>query len=45
MGMLTWMLALGNGDVGDTIRFLFSIIYVCKSIVFYVFGPISLPGY
>lgn len=26
MGLLTWMLTLGNGDVGDTIRFLFGIV-------------------
>ena len=35
-----------ENDAGDARRFLFSIIYVCKSIVvFYVLSPISLLGY
>ena len=34
-----------KSDVGDARRLLFSIIYVCKPIVFYVLGPISLLGY
>ena len=33
------------GDAGDARRFLFSIIYVFKSILFYVLGPSSLLGY
>ena len=39
-------LQLEESDAGDARRFLFSIIYVCKSIVFfYILGPNSLLGY
>ena len=32
-------------DAEDVRKLLFNIIYVCKSIVFYVLGPNSLLGY